>query len=543
MSFIKRFGRVAFFGSFFVAVLTSSGEAVKVSGAIRDLETREILAARLYIEGPDGTYRFAESASPEGSAVRYNKQNQESVEKHTTLSAHPFTIDLPTGSYTFTAERGKEYLAATRTIRVESDPVEFELDLERWIDMAELGFYSGDTHVHRLIDELPNVLLAEDLNVAFPLSYWAWDAYKPPFRHDKSVEGPIPAEPVYVDPTHVYYAMNTEFEIGKVEGKQHTLGAFFSLNHKTPFEVGVPPVAKVGEMTHAQGGLLELDKHNWPWSMMLVPTMGIDLYELTNNHIWRTKFLFKDFGVPPPEYMNIEMDEEGMTEEGWIDFGFQNYYALLNCGFRLRPTAGTASGVHPVPLGFGRVYVQIEGEFSYEKWVEGLRAGRSFVTTGPMLRAWFAGSSPGKDQVVPRPTGVSSSEENFGGEVISAYPLVRLEVLANGEVVESIVPYNQPVGNHFINHFKYGRMVSRSTWFAARCYERTPEGRIRFAHSSPFFVKYVDRPLKPKKEEIEFLIGRMEEEIERNQGVLEEAGAAEYKSALEKFRTIQAGVE
>ena len=46
-------------------------------------------------------------------------------------------------------------------------------------------------------------------------------------------------------------------------------------------------------------------------------------------------------------------DAKGFTERGWIDFNFQNYYALLDCGFKMRPTAGTASGVHPVPLGFG----------------------------------------------------------------------------------------------------------------------------------------------------------------------------------------------
>ena len=53
--------------------------------------------------------------------------------------------------------------------------------------------------------------------------------------------------------------------------------------------------------------------------------------------------------------MKVGQDDRGVSERGWIDFTFKNYYALLNCGFRLRPTAGTASGVHPVLLGFGRV--------------------------------------------------------------------------------------------------------------------------------------------------------------------------------------------
>ncbi len=65
-----------------------------------------------------------------------------------------------------------------------------------------------------------------------------------------------------------------------------------------------------------------------------------------------------------PEGWNIETDADGFTEWGWIEFGFKTYYALLNCGFKMRPTAGTASGVHPVPLGFGRVYVQLPGGFS-----------------------------------------------------------------------------------------------------------------------------------------------------------------------------------
>src|SRR5262249_20829697 len=139
----------------------------------------------------------------------------------------------------------------------------------------------------------------------------------------------------------------------------------------------------------------DLDKHNWPWSMMLVPVIMPDLFELTNNHIWRTEFAFGGYGEPAPPYMKVAMDANGWTEAGWIDYGLQNYYALLNCGFRLRPSGGTAAGVHPVPLGFGRVYVHLPDGFSYAGWVKGLNAGRSFVTTGPMLFVELDGQDPG----------------------------------------------------------------------------------------------------------------------------------------------------
>ena len=76
---------------------------------------------------------------------------------------------------------------------------------------------------------------------------------------------------------------NTEYEIFTVGGKPHTLGAFFVINHKTPLDLGVPPVRPVAERAHREGALIELDKHNWPWSMMLIPIMPVDLFELVEQ--------------------------------------------------------------------------------------------------------------------------------------------------------------------------------------------------------------------------------------------------------------------
>ena len=35
------------------------------------------------------------------------------------------------------------------------------------------------------------------------------------------------------------------------------------------------------------------------------------------------------------------------------------YYHLLNCGLRVAPSAGSASGVLPNPVGYNRVYVHL----------------------------------------------------------------------------------------------------------------------------------------------------------------------------------------
>jgi hypothetical protein len=443
---------------------------VRLRGEILDADTGRPLPARVYVLGEDGSWHFARSEAKGGSVVEYRKQRgPRSVEMHTTLSAHPFALDLPPGRYTVTVEHGKEYLPESRTVTVGPGPVNETFRLKRWIDMVGRGWYSGETHVHRGLDELPNVMLAEDLNVAFPLLYWVTEAFTPPRAGNRSVTRDVPAKPIAVDATHVIYPRNTEYEIFTVGKKPHTLGAVFLLNHKRVIEQGVPPVGPVARRGKAEGALVELDKHNWPWSMMVVPVAGVDLYELANNHLWRTEFGLPDFGEAPADWMRVERGPRGFTEAGWVEYGCRNYYTLLDCGFRLRPTAGTASGVHPVPLGFGRVYVHVGKRFSYDAWVRGLNAGHSFVTTGPMLLAKLDGRDPGE---VFRPSGGGPHGFRLSGRALSAAPLSRVEVVVNGEIAERIKPANRKTAAGGYESVLDARLtVAGSSWLAVRCYE------------------------------------------------------------------------
>ena len=155
------------------------------------------------------------------------------------------------------------------------------------------------------------------MNVALPLTYWVTKAGVPPSSGDKTSLKERAGGLIGVDDQHVIYPINTEYEIFTVDSKQHTLGAVFILNHKEPFSIGAPPVKPIASLAREQNALLDLDKHNWQWSLMLVPVMNIDLYELTNNHIWRTKFGYKGWEpVTSPPFMNIDRDARGWTERG-----------------------------------------------------------------------------------------------------------------------------------------------------------------------------------------------------------------------------------
>ena len=513
---------------------------IKLTGEVVDADTSKAIPCRIYIQSANGTFNFVKSASPDGSAVIYDKQNwsnKQSIERHTTISAHPFTTDLPPGQYTVTVERGKEYFTSTQKINLVDKPVKLTIPLKRWINLAELGWYSGDTHVHRTLAELPNVQLAEDLNVSFPLLNWVTKAFTSPSTGDKSTKQKINTDLVQIDQTHVIYPLNTEYEIFSVNDKSHTLGAIFILNHTEPFRIGAPPVTPIAAQARRQGALLELDKHNWPWSMMLVPVMNVDLFELTNNHIWRTEFAFKDFGEKPAKYMNIEIDEKGFTELGWINFGFESYYALLNSGFPMRPTAGTASGVHPVQLGFGRVYVKVKDKFDYNEWIKGLNNGTSFITTGPML---FATLNDHDQAHRFTQTAKEPKPYTIKGHAHSDHPLDRIEVIVNGIIAKTIKPENKKTkSNAFISIIDHKLDIDSSAWIALRCFETEPDKRIRFAHTGAFYIDVEGKPLRPRKEQIGYLIERIETQIKRSTPVLPKEAIDEYKKALEIYKAIE----
>lgn len=524
--------------------------AAEFIGTIVDSQSSQPIASRVYLQDSDDNWMFVESATKDGSALPYREQwvpMLDSVEKHTTVSSHGFKIDLQPGSYRLTIERGKEYFPLTTTIKIDSQPQRRTFRLKRWIDMAARGWFSGETHVHRRIAELPNVMLAEDLNVAFPVTFWTINASETPGLSPSPLrrQGPSPFgsredrgyRMIEVDSTHVVFPRNTEYEIFSINGKRHTLGAVFILNHKTAFKEGMPPVTKIAEQAHREGALLDLDKHSWPWAMMLVPVAKIDLFELSNNSVWRTKFGFRRSVVQPAAYMDVEADAGAMTEWGWLNFGFENYYTLLNCGFRLQPTAGTASGVHPVPLGYSRVYVHTGDSFDSQRWLEGLRRGRSFVSTGPMLFTTVDNARQG--EVFKQ----NSAARDYSVQItsVSARPIERIEVIVNGEIAKTFRPEsNTPAKTGgFTSRHKMSLKIDRSSWIVVRSIEIQPDKRVRFAHTAPWHIEVAQQPIRPRREEVEFLIRRVRNELQRSEKLLPDEAVTEFRKALAIYEGLR----
>ncbi|QDV84302.1 hypothetical protein [Planctomycetes bacterium TBK1r] len=503
-----------------------------------DSDTGAPLAARLYLQSTDGTPFYFRSDAPTGSAVRYEKQNwinKQSVEYHTTVSAHRCSATVPEGEYRLIVQRGKTYFPHRQTLTVGADDLDLTVRLKRWNNPQSRGWYSGDTHLHRTIDELKNVIVAEDLNVALPLTNWVTIADQAPRAGNKNLTD-IPDGLVVVDPTHVIWPRNTEYEIFTVAGQRHTLGALFVLGHRNGLETGVPPWRPVVESVRSSdpGVLFDMDKLDWPFAMVLPTIVPDALYELSNNHVWRTEFAFRKWNTPAPAYMQ---PPHGASEGGhrqWIDYTLGMYYTLLNCGFRMPPSAGTANGVHPVPAGFGRVYVHQPDGFEFESWMRGLKAGRSFVTTGPMLYAHAAGQDPGHVFRFSEPQTMP-----LAIDILSQTKLSYGELLINGRPETLLRPQNQVTSDGaFRSAFSIDVLPKRSGWFAVRFWEPREDGQSRFVHSAPWYVEIGDAPVRPMAHEKRYLISRVENEMRRSRGIVPDAAMQEYERALAFYQSL-----
>jgi hypothetical protein len=68
-----------------------------------------------------------------------------------------------------------------------------------------------------------------------------------------------------------------------------------------------------------------------------------------------------------------------------------------------------------------------------------------------------------------------------------------------------------------------------------RCFSKRPDNRVRFAHSAPWWIEVPGSPLRPKREEAEFLAARVRNELDRSRSLLPPEAVREYERALGEF--------
>jgi hypothetical protein len=397
-------------------------------------------------------------------------------------------LPLAPGRYTYAVERGPEYRNLNGQFDIaEGEFTRLDLTLVRWIDLEKHDWYSGDTHIHRPLDQIPFHLEAEDLHVAPVLTVWNQENHWEKHR--------LPAKLVTaVTPTRVVHALASEDE--------RNGGALLYFNANAPLELKgdsseVPsPVVNLRKTTTSPDVVVEIEKPFWWDAPTWVATGRIHTIGIANNHQNRSQMYESEAWGRPRDAARLP------APRGNGFYSQELYYRFLNCGLRIAPTAGSASGVLNNPIGYNRIYVHLDEDFSYAAWWRALVAGHSFVTNGPILLVEANGSHPGKVFSAPAGQDIEVSlDVRLGGND----PIESVEVIRNGRIVERVTPdaggWLRPRPLRF----------KKSGWFLVRAIADVPE-TFRFASSAPFYVK-IDGRNHVEPEDVQFFIDWVNERI------------------------------
>ena len=470
-----------------------------VTGTIIDGDDGKPVPARVYAIGSDDSVYMADECLPYDRPVY--KERIGYTGRHFTTTGNTFTVHLPPGPATIIIERGKEYMPIEEKLRISPGvTLTKEFVTERWINMASMGWYSGDIHVHRLLTDLADLMIAEDLNVASPQTVWN---KKRESDLDLWLKKADASGVIMIDDHHMFSVLSHEierFNIGAATmhhtGK--TIIPVYEHYNRTP--LNIPFIKK----THAVGGYVDIEKPNWPESHIDIAVGKGDFIGLANNH-----FTYKNY-LPEHQRLRTEFKKDYSDGvRGYCDYIFDLYYAYLNCGFKVMPSAGSASGVLPNPLGYNRIYVKVDGAFTFDNWFKALKAGHSFATNGPMLIMKIDGKLMGETINV-------KAQKDYVAKIVcevhSFRHIDRLEIIRDGECVHTAVP--QITGYSAV--VKADIPFSASGWVLARCFERV-EDTVRFAHTAPVFIEIEHKPFKPRRYAAEYFLCKTQEVLEETE--------------------------
>jgi hypothetical protein len=368
---------------------------------------------------------------------------------------------LPRGEVIVDVACGFEYEPLRTRVTIAPGQTELRLSIARWSDLNATGWYSGDTHVHFLgAQGALTEAAGEDLNIV-NLLQTGWGNL---FSSTEEFTG----EPlVSRDGQRIVWVSQ--------ENREHILGHLNLLGLSSPvmpWTTGGPGEAEIG------GGLETTLSHWADTGRKLGATVVAAHFPTPNAEVAAL--------VATGRIDAIEMMQQ-------FDYVHQEYYRYLNAGFRIPLVAGTDKMNSDTPVGLYRTYVHLPDDepLSFAAWTAGIRAGRTFITSGPLLRFAVDGAQIGSTLQAARGATVEVQ-----ADAASIFPIHSLQLIERGRVVDEV---SSPDGVRELR-LRTSVHVDQPTWFAVRCggpgYQLTRhfDDRRRgiMAHSGPIYVETGD---------------------------------------------------
>jgi hypothetical protein len=498
------------------------------SGLLRvlllDDATGQAVAARVYLRDDVGP------AWPAGATARRDVHGNAFFHAEGAFEARV------SGTAHLRVVRGIEYEAGEYEIPVRVDAtVDAPVRLRRWSHMAADGWYSGDVHVHLhyggeyLLEPAAAALVqrAEDVNflnmmVANQGSGWVHDAGS--FTGgDHQLSGGEHILRWGEEYRNNFYGHMCMYGITSL------VPPIYSGFPNSEHAHDLPSNAGAAAHCHAVGGTLS-------YAHPMFESGDLDRVFAEEHRLSvEAKELPVDAALGHIDALDVLAYPANTVETCAL------WYRLLNCGMRLAATAGTDTFMNFAvldhfsnPPAGDRVFVRVDGAFTTESWCAGVRAGRTFVTNGPMLSLEVGDHQIG-DEIESKAGDVLRIEAGAG----SAVPIDRIELIVNGAVVASADAHGD--GRHAA--LTQDLRVDGSCWIAVRAvgpeHELVLDSDGAFAHTSPVYVTVAGAAVA-KREDAAYFVEWIERLIAMTEARARFPSDAERDRVIAQFREGQA---
>ena len=437
-----------------------------------DRATRQPVAVRLHLHGQAGEY-----LPPRGHHRRVNPYWFEDNFAEFVNGANQYSyipgecvVDLPLGCVAVEISRGYEIAPIRTTVEITPGTEELTFELERKLPWRERGWVTADTHVHFLS---PQVALlegsAEGVNVVNLLASQWGEMF--------SNVGDFDGRTTFGARD---FGGDGEFlvRVG-TENRMQVLGHISLLGYSGQM---IHPLGSGGPSESAIGDPLEVTMAEWAERCIRQGGLVV-LPHAPNPQAERAADIVLGL-VHAIEMMTFNPYDAQVNP-----YGLADWYRFQNLGYHVPLVAGSDKMAASSLLGGIRTYAHLgERDFTYEHWMEAVRAGNTFVTVGPLVEFSVNGQPAGSRVDLPASGGTVDVAWNV--ESVNV-PIAQIEVIAGGLVAEQV-----NTGNTLATSGSASVRIEDSTWVALRVRGSYSgcEGDIA-AHTSSVQIVAGDKPL------------------------------------------------
>lgn len=506
------------------------------------------------------------------------------------------SVQLAPGAYNIAVDRGPEYVTQTMQLQVpdSTTPEPLQIDLKRWIHMAEQGWYSGDHHIHAAgcahydnptqgvtpADMMRHVI-GEDLNVGCVLSWGpCWYVQKQYFDGAVSVMSQ-PGNLMRYDVEVSGFPSSHAGHLCLLNLREDDYPGTRSIEEWPTWTV---PILEWGQQ---QGGIVGYSHSGWGLALPDYMPNGSRgptprTWGGTDNRNSRAADKLPDYAMPP--FDGIGANEYIVAAAlGTCDFlsavdtpviwEMNIWYHTLNCGLRSRISGETDFPcIYGERVGLGRSYVQVPDlenseDLKYKDWINGLRDGRSYVGDGlSHLLSFSVGEQPlgtssqgrpasqldlskaGKQTVRCSVAAQLPKTQDALGQAIAARRLdakpywhlerarqgdsrkVPVELVVNGEAVAQ----QMIEADGSVQELSWEIDIQQSSWVAVRI--------LPSMHSNPIFVEVAEAPIRANQRSAQWCLDAVEVCWNQKSPRFRSSEKAAARAAYDRARDVYAAI-